>query len=330
MAVKIGSARSDENGRITGGKAGDQTGKEVSTQDWYLHRKGWRVFRAKDSARGEKIAQCMERACANAKIGYDQNERNDLYNAAKKYGFDVSKVTANVETDCSALVRVCCAYAGISLSDFNTESEPTRLRGCGYFQELAGSKYQSQSVYLRRGDILVTKTKGHTVIVLSNGSKCEDMYSLPNDKLLKYGSAGMAVQTLQTRLISLGYDLGRYGADGDFGDCTELAVKAFQSDAGITVDGIAGEETLAAIERALEEDEAARKAAQKDPACVTVRIVNGNCYIRPAPNTANTPLGVALRGEEYSYQGQTDNGWNLIVFQSRNAWVSGKYSEVVE
>ena len=35
MAVLIGSARIDENGRAHGGKAGDQNGKEVSTQNWY-------------------------------------------------------------------------------------------------------------------------------------------------------------------------------------------------------------------------------------------------------------------------------------------------------
>ena len=34
MAVKIGSARIDENGKAHGGAAGDQTGKEVSTQSW--------------------------------------------------------------------------------------------------------------------------------------------------------------------------------------------------------------------------------------------------------------------------------------------------------
>ena len=47
MAVKIGSARIDENGKAHGGQAGDQTGKEVSTQSWYLNSKGWRVYRAK-------------------------------------------------------------------------------------------------------------------------------------------------------------------------------------------------------------------------------------------------------------------------------------------
>ena len=43
----IGSARIDENGRISGGRAGDQTGVEVAIEDYYKHSKGWRAFRAK-------------------------------------------------------------------------------------------------------------------------------------------------------------------------------------------------------------------------------------------------------------------------------------------
>ena len=69
MAVKIGSARIDENGHAKGGRAGDQTGKEVSTQSWYLHKKGWRVFRAKNPGIAEKIAQDMQWACNNKNIG---------------------------------------------------------------------------------------------------------------------------------------------------------------------------------------------------------------------------------------------------------------------
>ena len=69
MSVKIGSARIDENGRAKGGKAGDQTGREVSTQSWYRHAKGWRVFRAKDPAVAAKIAQDMQWACDNSHIG---------------------------------------------------------------------------------------------------------------------------------------------------------------------------------------------------------------------------------------------------------------------
>ena len=50
MGVRVGSARSNENGGVNGGKAGDQTGREVSTQPWYLHSKGWIVIRAKSPA----------------------------------------------------------------------------------------------------------------------------------------------------------------------------------------------------------------------------------------------------------------------------------------
>ena len=56
MAVIIGSARIDERGKASGGKAGDQTGKEVSTQNWYKHSKGWVLLRPKDPEKAAKIA----------------------------------------------------------------------------------------------------------------------------------------------------------------------------------------------------------------------------------------------------------------------------------
>ena len=60
MAVRIGHASIDENGKIQGGTAGDQSKKEVCTRDWY--NKPWIcVIRAKDSAAAEKIAVALER-----------------------------------------------------------------------------------------------------------------------------------------------------------------------------------------------------------------------------------------------------------------------------
>lgn len=47
----------------------------------------------------------------------------------------------------------------------------------------------------------------------------------------------------QEALVELGYDVGRWGADGVFGYFTRMAVEAFQADAGIIVDGIYGEQT---------------------------------------------------------------------------------------
>ena len=172
MAVLIGSARSDENGKATGGKAGDQnSGKEVSTQSWYKHSKGWRTFRCKNPDKAKKMADAMRALCASNYVGYDQNQRNTLYNELKTLGWDVSKLKKNVETDCSALIRVCAACAGITLPDFNTSSQAKALLNSGEFVELSGDKYNTQDAYLAEGDVQVTQTKGHTVMVLSNGSK---------------------------------------------------------------------------------------------------------------------------------------------------------------
>lgn len=61
-----------------------------------------------------------------------------------------------------------------------------------------------------------------------------------------------AVREYQEQLIKLGYDLGPAGADGTPGSRTEAAVRAFQRRAGLTVDGIVGPATRAALVRALD------------------------------------------------------------------------------
>ena len=253
MAVTIGSARIDENGNAHGGRAGDQSGKEVSTQAWYRHSKGWRVLRCTDEAKAEKIARAMQAACDNANIGYDQYQRDTLYNAAKPLGFDPARVDTPCETDCSALVRVCCAYAGIPVDNFRTTNEAGVLLRSGAFTELKESRYADQSAYLRRGDILVTRTQGHTVVVLSNGSKAEATSAEEASRtILKRGMKGEDVRRLQLRLMELGYGLPRYGADGEYGAETAAADKAFQADRKLAADGVAGEMTLAALYAGME------------------------------------------------------------------------------
>ena len=59
--------------------------------------------------------------------------------------------------------------------------------------------------------------------------------------------AGDNTLKIQKKLQSLGYDIGVSGADGDFGNCTFEAVKKFQSDHGLTVDGIPGPNTQNAL-----------------------------------------------------------------------------------
>ena len=168
MAVIIGSARHDEHGNCySGGKSGDQTGQEVSTQKFYNHSKGWNVLRAKDNKVAEKLAEAMKIACENKNIGYDQSERYGVI----KHGINTKVKT---ECDCSSLVRACIIYAsGKDVGDFNTSNERSVILKSGLFKDV-GSYKQGDTLY--NGDILVTRTKGHTVIVVSGAKKSKGKY----------------------------------------------------------------------------------------------------------------------------------------------------------
>ena len=174
MSVIVGSARTDENGGISDGAAGDQTGYETSTQEWYLHSKGWTLLRAKDAEAREKIAANMEAICRNPLIGYDQSQNDSLYYAVKPFGFDASKVDTACECDCAKAVRVCVLFAGIDCWDFSTGTEVSALEATGAFEVHTEEKYTSSCAELLRGDILVTQTKGHTVVVLTDGENVNE------------------------------------------------------------------------------------------------------------------------------------------------------------
>ena len=172
MSVKIGHASIDENGKASGGNAGDSTKKEVCVRSWY--NGGWHtVLRPKNSNLAEKSAIACENACANDKIGYDQYQRNTLYTKAKAVGFDIAKIIDSCETDCSALMHVCAIAGGANLSygsnGFTTRNMVSGFYNSGDYEKLTESKYLTSDQYLKRGDILV-KT-GHTAMVLENGSK---------------------------------------------------------------------------------------------------------------------------------------------------------------
>lgn len=69
---------------------------------------------------------------------------------------------------------------------------------------------------------------------------------------VKKGSKGEAVKVLQNALLTLGYTLPNFGADGSLGNETLLTLKQFQRDKGLSVDGVCGPLTWAAINEALD------------------------------------------------------------------------------
>ena len=273
MPVYIGSARIDERGKISGGAAGDQTGNEVSYQTWYLHSKGWVVLRAKDPETRNKIAYAMKAACDNNNIGYDQSNRSGLYEAVKNYGFDPAKCVVLTETDCSALIRVCVCYAsGKSIPNFNTSSELSVLKATGLFDVYTDDAHCKSSSNLLPGDILVTKTKGHTVAVISVPST-NTTTTNSDDGSLKRGSKGNKVKELQTKLNKVGNNLV---VDGSYGPATEKAVKEFQKKYKLTVDGIVGPNTTKKLDEVIASKAVATATLKKGSSGENVKTLQRN------------------------------------------------------
>ena len=133
-------------------------------------------------------------------------------------------------------------------------------------------------VFVQKGS-----TMEHTGLYLGDGSTCEcssgvqyfekmkskwTHYAVPaglydggdipvptptTDKpTLRRGNTGVYVTLMQSELIQKGYDCGASGADGIFGAGTLAAVKAFQKDHGLTVDGICGPKTWDALDNSPE------------------------------------------------------------------------------
>lgn len=166
--VIIGSARHDERGKLTGGKAGDNTQVgiddykgEVSMQNFYVHKFGWYILRPKKVAHGQALGASMKKACNNPMIGYDQNQRLGVV----QNGINTQKPT---EGDCGTTVRACVIDAlGVDPGNFTTANEVKVLMATGLFEKLSYKK----GMPLYTGDVLVSKLKGHTAIVTSGDTR---------------------------------------------------------------------------------------------------------------------------------------------------------------
>lgn len=236
MGCIIGSARIDERGKASGGAAGDQKQAavpdrkgEVSLQEFYVSSKGWHILRPKSYDVGRKMAEAMKRACNNPNIGYDQSQRLGILTNGTG-----SKV--KTECDCSSLVRVCIREAsGKDVGDFTTANEAHCLLSSGMFDRLS----YSPGTVLKVGDVLVTKSRGHTVIVVETDA-------LPE---LRKGSKGDVVKELQTLLNYSSVISPPLKIDGSFGTKTEEAVIQFQITRGLKPDGIVGQRTWTELKK---------------------------------------------------------------------------------
>lgn len=267
MAVTIAHASISENGNAGWdgkAKAGDQTGREVCTRSWYA--KGWNVMlRYPDPEIAKKAAADAKKLAACNLDGYDQSQRNTLYQALKKYNFDVDayiKSGEKTETDCSELMyAVYACHIPKMRRDSNAPATSTMRKEFLQwgFKEYTEKKYLTTDENLQIGDVLV-KEGSHTAMAVTNGKNVKTAAAPQTAQTAQTtkgvfdmemttvcnGCTGEEVKALQILLKGRGFKDDQKKAlivDGDFGSRTEQAVKKAQRKYGITDDGVAGKQT---------------------------------------------------------------------------------------
>lgn len=127
---------------------------------------------------------------------------------------------------------------------------------------------------------------------------------------LKRGMSGSGVKALQQQLKALGYYSG--SVDGDFGEGTELAVRAFQSANNLTADGVAGKATMNAIYAASGTGGSGGSTSGTKPEAYGAKVtINGYTTISSSSGTSKTnvtALQQVLHSRNY-YTGTVDGSY---------------------
>lgn len=251
----ISNSGKDENGKYSGGKAGDQTGHEWEIRTWY-NRPWYCVLRHPDAAVGEDAALLATHGAQNNHAGYDQGERLTFWSAlSRAKDYDPANITVDCEEDCSS--GVCAIYKAVgyrkgikALKDIpaylTTWGMREAFKAAG-FQVLTDSKYLTSDTYLRPGDVLLNDS-AHTAINVGSGSLASVPTSTTtttsggkkvyNFGTVQNGTRGAAAYLLQAAL-NLRANAGLV-LDGISGVKTVAAIEAWQKAHGLTVDGICG------------------------------------------------------------------------------------------
>lgn len=128
------------------------------------------------------MATACEILCKGNYVGYDQYQRNTLWDELEKVGWDAAKLKTRCETDCSAFMTACTRCAGIDVprvamgnGQYNAPVTYTMRKAfssTGAFEVLPDAKYLTSDKYLRCGDVLVREA-GHTAMALGNGAQAD-------------------------------------------------------------------------------------------------------------------------------------------------------------
>lgn len=327
----ISNCGHDERGEYEYGQDGDQTGQEWVVRTWYAN--SWDVvLRFENRSVAQMIADLGRAAALNNLIGYDQKNRYSYWQHLQASNYDPSQITVACEADCSSGVAANVKAAGYrlgipALKNMSIYNDTKSLRGslktAGAI-ELTDSKYLTSDKYLRPGDILLN-VGHHTATNLDMGSNAS--WDGSSGNVLSKGSKGADVKDMQTKLIACGYSCGSAGADGDFGDGTETALKNFQRDYDLVIDGIFGDASRAKLNEvysSLMEDGFVKiKISTTSSTVRGIRVCGNQVAVCSKPGDSRTLVKYLNNGTllDCDYRANTNGS---CFYHYVDGWVDGK------
>lgn len=166
MAILCAWASLSENGTVNG-TPGDQTGEEVKIGDWYYFGQT-QVFRWKKAGLAKNAASLAGGCANNDHIGYGQDDRLTFYYAWQAVGFDISALTTDCNTDCSAFVGAIVNACGVSVNPaVTTYTMYNTLMATDKFDCYTSAAYTQSDALLQAGDILCDPSH-HCIMVIDD------------------------------------------------------------------------------------------------------------------------------------------------------------------
>ena len=205
--------------------------------------------------------RAMSRKYGDKWIGHMVADCSGLFVwAFKQYNLPMSHISSNI------FISYCTSNKG----KLTTALKQTIRPGSAVFTGESAGKHPHVGLYIGNNEVIEAKGTINGVIKSSLTDKKWTFYGelkevsydgadpVPTPEptpgwrpTIRRGNKGADVIECQTMLTRLGYDIGSCGIDGDFGRGTEKAVREFQSDHKLVVDGVVGPMTWDALDKAI-------------------------------------------------------------------------------
>jgi hypothetical protein len=218
---------------------------------WGTAGEAWTEAKQKELEKTTDSSRAQGRKYGSKWIGHTVADCSGLFSWAFK------KLGGTMYHGSDTMYRKYCVNKG-ELNKGKRTDQGTLKPGTAVFV-WNGSNYSHVGLYVGDGIVIeaMGTIKGVTTTKVSAGKWTHwgeltgvdyagdnsELNGLREHKTIRRGSKGDVVKEMQSILEKLGYDIGACGVDGDFGRMTEKAVKAFQKDYDLVVDGICGPQT---------------------------------------------------------------------------------------